>query len=136
MKYKILNGPGLRKTFDHSAAVDLPVASVKDHDDYFVIHTGVAIEMDPWLCGLLMVRSSVSDRIRMLNGVGLIDPGYRGELKARISYYGSPEADDLLGEYVLQLLVLPFRAPNFTLVEELSETERGEGGFGSTGNGK
>ena len=69
----------------------------------------------------------------MANGVGVIDSDYRGELKAAL--FNSSDTDYIIhnGDRIAQLMVLPVVQPTLHLVEELDETARGEGGFGSTG---
>lgn len=99
-----------------------------------VYHTGLAIEIPEGYFGLLVPRSSVYKKSLMLtNCAGVIDSGYRGEVMAKFR-----NTTDVIpavykdGERFAQLLILP--APDVTFVEsdELSETERGEGGYGST----
>ena len=101
-----------------------------------VYHTGLAIEIPEGYFGLLVPRSSVYKKSLMLtNCAGVIDSGYRGEVMAKFR-----NTTDVIpavykdGERLAQLLILP--VPDVTFVEsnELSETERGEGGYGSTGN--
>lgn len=93
--------------------------------------TGLAVELPPGCCGLLMPRSSIYRTGGVLsNGVGLLDSDYRGEILFK--FYGDSRPYDV-GQRIGQLLVL--NHPAFVLEEadELSETERGAGGYGSTG---
>jgi len=98
--------------------------------------TGLAVEIPEGFVGLLFPRSSVTNKQMMLkNSVGVIDSGYRGEIRAR--FMCGDEKDKhyhySVGDKVAQLLIVPIALPNPVEVEELSDTSRGEGGFGSTG---
>lgn len=101
-------------------------------------HTGIAIEVPAGYVGLLFPRSSVYKTDLILsNCVGVVDSGYRGELvfkykMPKSSYFASLRRFEV-GERVGQLLIIPY--PNIEIEEatELSETERGESGFGSSG---
>lgn len=93
-----------------------------------VYHTDLAVEIPEGYCGLLMMKSSISKRsIALTNGVGLIDTGYRGELMAKFKV----TTDAIPTVYTIdepfaQLVIVPCSILEPTLVEELSETERGE----------
>ena len=119
------------------AAMDLTAISV-DKDEYgnAVYKTGLAIEIPEGYVGLLFPRSSNSKTdLYLTNHVGVIDSGYRGEIMFKYrSAKGLLDAKIYAkNERVGQLMILPY--PQIELVESdtLSETERGEGGFGSTG---
>lgn len=99
-----------------------------------VYHTGLAVEIPEGHVGLLFPRSSIADKSMFLtNSVGVIDSGYRGEIMAKMhvttdarpAMYG-------VGEKFVQLIIMPI--PEVTVIEaaELSESERGENGFGSS----
>jgi len=101
------------------------------------VKTGVALALPPGSAGLVLPRSGLAARhgISVVNGPGLIDPGYRGEIMV-ILLNTDPETpfEVALGDRIAQLLLLETAAPR--LVESLSEldlTTRGAGGFGSTG---
>jgi len=117
------------------AAVDL-VATSKWKDDFGNIcyGTGLAMEIPPRYVGLLFPRSSVSKKdLRLCNSVGVIDSGYRGEimLKFRDQTNSNPyEVGDRIG----QLIIMPYPRIDFEQVGELTPTDRGSGGYGSTGN--
>ena len=82
--------------------------------------------------GLLFPRSSVSNKGAWLaNSVGVIDSGYRGPVKVRL--YG-PKAPYQPGERVAQLMIMPVPYVSVQEVSELSDSQRGQGGFGSTGS--
>lgn len=99
--------------------------------------TGLSIEIPTGYVGLIFPRSSISKKDLLLaNSVGVIDSGYRGEIKCRFKITGEYEVEESFykpGDKIAQLLILPY--PTIELVEEdeLSDSERGEGGFGHTG---
>lgn len=99
------------------------------------IGTGLAIELPPYMAGLIFARSGLATKkgLRPANCVGLIDPDYRGEYIVALHN----DTDEMMsiepGERIAQLVLTPFYNAKFEQVNELSDTERGEGGFGSTG---
>lgn len=105
-----------------------------------VIHLGFATEIPEGYCGLLMMRSSAGLKgIKLLNTVGVIDSDYRGEWIAHLDVETSGTVYRELaykrGDRILQAVFVPVLQTELSLVTELSETERGTGGFGSTGTG-
>lgn len=104
--------------------------------DQVNVPCGVAIELPDWTFGLIVPRSSTLDRgLHVVQGV--IDPGYRGELFARVIHVGKGSLPVTVrhGERLAQLLILPNfgSAANMVPVRELASSERGEAGFGSSG---
>ena len=101
-----------------------------------IIPTGLAIALpSAEYVALICARSGLASKfgITMANGVGVIDSDYRGEL--RVALFNSSESDYTIhdGDRIAQLMVLPVVQPQLQFVEELDETARGCGGFGSTG---
>jgi dUTP pyrophosphatase len=119
---------------DGDAGMDLTAVSVEHTPDYISYKTGLSFEIPTGYVGLLFPRSSNSKKDLLLtNSVGVLDSGYRGEVEFRfkpilggVSIYG-------VGDRVGQIMILPY--PKIKMVEstELSNSERGSGGFGSTG---
>ena len=101
------------------------------------IRTGLAVAIPPGWEGQIRSRSSLGAKgMIMPNGVGTIDSDYRGELMILATWIGEGDSIKLAkGERVAQLLIAPVPLTKFTEVdfEDLSQTERGEGGFGSSG---
>lgn len=100
-----------------------------------VIGTGIALEIPPTLFGAVFPRSGLATRqgLRLSNGVSVIDADFRGELLIPI-YNDSTEPRVIKhGERIAQIVLIPYLQTEFTVVDELSETDRGSGGFGSTG---
>ena len=99
-----------------------------------VYHTDVAVEIPQGMVGFLLMRSSVSKKSIMLtNCVGTIDSGYRGELmmKFKLTTDALPRVYQI-GDKIGQLVVVPYYKATPVFVEELSNTDRGENGYGST----
>lgn len=97
-----------------------------------VYHTDISVEIPEGYCGLLMMKSSVSNRsIRLTNAVGLIDCFYRGEIMAKfkVTTDAVPTVYSV-GEAFAQLVIVPCSILEPVFVEELSETDRGTKGFG------
>jgi len=119
------------------AGLDLvAIDCYKDHDYGFIEYgTGLSIEIPEGYVGLIFPRSSISKTPHTLaNSVGVIDSGYRGEIKLRMRYQEDKEDMEYgFGDKVGQLVIMPFPQIELEESEELSETERATGGFGSTG---
>ncbi len=148
------------KKFDVDAGFDLFATSIERTEDYIEYKTGIAVEIPEGYVGLIFPRSSVTKYDLMLkNSVGVIDSSFRGEIRCRFARIPSTKFEELLmwqddkknnikghieilwnrekqfeiGDRVAQIVFLEL--PKITLIEvpELSETQRNEGGFGSTG---
>lgn len=119
------------------AGLDLVATSLEDGFDNITYGCGLAVEIPEGYVGLLFPRSSNCKKSLLLtNGVGLIDSGYRGEIKAvfrKPRSYVEDRYKYAIGERFAQLVIMPYPKVEFEEVDELSETERGEGGYGSTG---
>lgn len=102
-----------------------------------VVPTGIAVALPRGVCGLVLPRSGLAARhgIGVVNGPGLIDPEYRGEVKAVLVNHGDEPWAAQAGDRVAQLLLVRFEAPAVEVVDELppSADDRGSGGFGSSG---
>lgn len=120
------------------AGLDLTSISRSFDDKNNVIYkTGLAIEIPFGYVGLIFPRSSIANKNQLLtNSVGVIDSGYRGEITFKFkciqnaTQFCKPYE---VGERVGQLIILPYPSIEFEEVEELTETERGKGSYGSTG---
>ncbi len=100
-----------------------------------LIPTGIAIAVPPGHVGMVTPRSGLAIRhgISMVNAPGIVDSGYRGELQVIAINHGSEPVVLERGERIAQLVVVPFVTPEFEPVEALPDSERGAGGFGSSG---
>lgn len=99
------------------------------------IGTGIAIELPSYMMGLIFARSGLATKkgLRPANCVGLIDPDYRGEYIVALHNDTNEMMSIGPGERIAQLVLAPFYSVDFEKVDKLSKTERGNGGFGSTG---
>ena len=118
------------------AAMDMYAAEVmKNKYGNYVYLTGVALEIPPGFVGLLFPRSSVSKTsMSLANSVGVVDSGYRGEIMFKYRHINNLNPFYKTGERVGQLMIIPYPKIELIEVEELSTTDRGDGGFGSTGS--
>ena len=120
---------------DGDAGMDLYATSQSfDNHGNYVYGTGLAIEIPKGYVGLIFPRSSISKTAHSLrNAVGVIDSGYRGELifKFDINTHNSPVYE--IGDRIGQIIILPYPQVEIEEAFELSNSERGSGGFGSTG---
>jgi dUTP pyrophosphatase len=115
-------------------AIDLVHPSGEDTGRYIEISTGICMEIPNGYVGLIFPRSSISKTKHYLrNSVGVIDAGYRGEIKLRFSYDDS-STSYITGDKIAQIVFI--KLPEISLKEsnELSDSERSLGGFGSTGS--
>jgi dUTP pyrophosphatase len=128
-----------RRAHEHDAGYDL--ACVEDFTLWpgrrRVIGTGVAIALPPSVAGVVTPRSGLAARhgITIVNAPGLVDPGYRGELRVTLLNTGDTPYAARAGDRIAQLLLVPFVAPEVRVVDALADGRdaRGELGFGSSG---
>ena len=117
------------------AGLDLTAVSEEwnDNNSMVTYGTGLSIEIPEGYVGLLFPRSSVcKTSLSLSNSVGVIDSGYRGEIMLKYRYPEEGLVYDL-GDRVGQLIIMPYPQIELIEAEELSSTERGEGGYGSSG---
>lgn len=100
-----------------------------------LIPTGLAMELPLGWAGLVYARSGLASKRHLApaNKVGVIDPDYRGEVMVALHNHGTEPQTIDPGERIAQLVLTPYLTARFLEAEELSDTVRGEGGFGSTG---
>ena len=100
-----------------------------------MIPIGIAVEIPMGYCGFVYPRSSLGSKfgITLPNSVGVIDSDYRGELRVPLINHGEKDFTVKNGDRIAQLVIMPVEKPIYEFSDELSATERGEGGFGSTG---
>lgn len=119
------------------AGADLTATSIDTSRGGQVVYgTGIAVEIPEGMVGLVFPRSSVRNfPLIMSNSVGVIDSGYRGEVMVTFNLTSKEWFTDLykVGDRIAQLIIMPVPLIEYMIVDELSETERGTGGHGSTG---
>lgn len=100
-----------------------------------MLHTGLAFAIPQGFVGLVCARSGmgVKKGLAPANKVGVIDADYRGEVRVALHNHGSVPQVVEDGDRVAQLLIVPYLTAEFTPADELNGTQRGSGGFGSTG---
>ena len=131
---------------DGDAGMDVIATSViSDTPEQITYGLGIALEIPKGFVGLVFPRSSIRKTgLQLSNSVGVIDSGYRGELQATFNkIFGSEGFYDetkmqtnefyKVGDRVAQIMIIPHPAIEFEEADKLSDTERGDGGFGSTG---
>ena len=106
--------------------------------DSITYGTDIAMEIPEGFVGLVFPRSSIrKTHLHLSNSVGVIDSGYRGEIQAtfkKVQGISNNALDNYkVGDRIMQIMIIPHPPIQFEEVEELNNTERGEGGFGSTG---
>lgn len=101
-----------------------------------LVSTGIAMEIPIGYAGLIYARSGLATKMGLApaNKVGVIDADYRGEIMVSLYNQSSSNRTISNGERIAQLVITPFYKASFEEVSTLSETVRGAGGFGSTGN--
>lgn len=140
VNFKKVNKKAVTPTYakDGDAGLDITSISreivITGDYEYVEYGTGLAFEIPVGHVGLLFPRSSVSKKDMFLsNAVGVIDSGYRGEVTFRFKRLAWDSTLYNVGEKIGQLVIIPYPQIELELVKELSETERGENGYGSTG---
>lgn len=118
---------------DLYACLDAPV-TIEPHCTRF-IPTGLAMELPVGWAGMVYARSGMASKrdLAPANKVGVIDCDYRGELTVALHNHGEHPQTIEAGERIAQLVITPYLTARFLETEALSDTLRGEGGFGSTG---
>lgn len=127
-----------RRAHEHDAGYDLLAAqdAVIAPGERASVGTGIAVAIPEGHAGLVLPRSGLAARhgIALVNAPGLIDSGYRGELRVLLLNTDRREPFEVrVGERIAQLLITAVEAVEFSQARELSGTARGEDGFGSTG---
>ena len=141
LRIKKLDARAITPTYgtEYSAGADLYAlldesVEIKPHETVF-IHTGISVEIPEGYCGLVFARSSMGAKrgLAPANKVGVIDADYRGEIMVTLHNHSEKTAKVDPAERIAQLAIMPFLKADFEEADELSDTTRGAGGFGSTG---
>ena len=131
------------------AGMDLVATEIlKDTPEQITYGVGISLEIPDGFVGLVFPRSSIRKTgLQLSNSVGVIDSGYRGEIQATFNkvfggdrFYDETKLTEItsndfykVGDRIAQIMIIPHPTIEFEEADELSDTERGEGGFGSTG---
>ena len=118
---------------DLYALADAPITV--ESGETVLVHTGIAMEIPEGYVGLIFARSGLATKkdLAPANKVGVIDADYRGEIMVALHNHGALSQTVDGGERIAQIAIVPFLKAEFSECEELSDTIRGAGGFGSTG---
>ena len=141
VKIKKLDEKAIIPTYgtEYSAGADLYAISDTDvtilPHETTLVHTGLAVEIPEGYAGLIYARSGLASKrsLAPANKVGVIDADYRGEVMVALHNHSDKPQTISGGERIAQLVIAPFLKAEFELADELSDTTRGAGGFGSTG---
>ena len=140
VKIKKLHSDAVIPTYAKSgdAGMDLVATSIiSETSNQITYGLGVSLEIPYGFVGLVFPRSSIRKYdLALTNCVGVIDSGYRGELQAtfnKINHHKIRVDDYKVGDRICQITIIPHPTIEFEEVNELNNTERGQGGFGSTG---
>ncbi len=119
--------------FDLVSASEMPI--IVPAGKRVLIPTGIAISLPENTVAVISARSGLSAKkgITAANGIGVIDSDYRGEIFFSAANISDEDYTVTPGERVAQMMIMPVLMANFIVCDELDETERGAGGFGSTG---
>ena len=141
IKVKKLDEKAVLPTYGSEYAAGADLYALSDGDitiepgQTVLVHTGLSMEIPEGYAGLIYARSGLASKkgLAPANKVGVVDADYRGELMVALHNHSTVPQTVSGGERIAQLVIAPFLAVNFTEADELTDTERGEGGFGSTG---
>ena len=136
---KILSNDATIPTYgsEFSAGADLysiEAVTIPAHKTVLV-HTGIAMQIPDGYVGLIYARSGLATKRNLApaNKVGVIDSDYRGEIMVSLHNHSDEEQSIEKSERIAQIVFTPYVSADFETVDELTDTVRGEGGFGSTG---
>ena len=137
MKMKVVLDPGAKmpeRAHEYDAGLDLfsPVDGVIYHNDSLTIDTGVPVEIPAGYVGMVKSKSGLNVKYG-ITSEGVIDAGYTGSIVVKLYNHGHAAVPIAKGQKISQLVLLPIITPDLVLVDGLEGTERGNGGFGSTG---
>jgi dUTP pyrophosphatase len=138
IRLKKLNPTAVTPSYskDGDAGMDLTSTTIISHTtDQVTYGTGISLEIPKDYVGLVFPRSSIRKYdLELTNSVGVIDSGYRGEIQLTFNKVNSKTTIYNVGDRVGQIMIIPYPKINFVESDELTITERGEGGFGSSGS--
>lgn len=140
VKIKKLNENAIIPTYGSEFAAGADLYSAMDEitiapHETTLVKTGLSIELPIGFAGLIYARSGLASKrgLAPANKVGVIDCDYRGEIMVALHNHSEVPQTVAKGERIAQLVITPYIVADFEETDELSETVRGEGGFGSTG---
>ncbi|MBO7217832.1 MAG: dUTP diphosphatase [Clostridia bacterium] len=140
LKIKKLNDKAVIPSYGSASAAGADLYSAEEEiiipaGETRLVHTGLAMEIPEGYVGLIYARSGIALKrgLAPANKVGVIDSDYRGEIMVALYNHSSEAQTIAAGERVAQIVITPYLTVNFVQSDELDDTVRGAGGFGSTG---
>ena len=141
IRVKKLNDKAILPTYGSPEAAGADLYACLDQDvtigpgETVFVPTGLAMEVPKGCAGLIYARSSLGSKrgLAPANKVGVIDSDYRGQVMVALHNHGGVPQTIGYGDRIAQLLITPVYTPGFVEAAELDDTQRGKGGFGSTG---
>ena len=142
IRYKKLNANAVCPTYGSEYAAGADLYALTEGEDITIapgetklIHTGIATEIPEGYGGFIYARSGLASKkgLAPANKVGVIDCDYRGEIKVALHNHSKADVTVLKGERIAQMVVTDYYYCEYVEAEELDQTVRGDGGFGSTG---
>ncbi len=138
---KKLNEKAVVPSYGSEYAAGADLYALTDNDivvkpgETVLIHTGIAAELPFGYAGFIYARSGMASKkdLAPANKVGVVDCDYRGEIMVALHNHGTSVQTVASGERIAQMVIAPYIIGEFNIVDELSQTVRGSGGFGSTG---
>lgn len=142
VNFKKLDSRATTPTYGSQFSAGADLYAVSDGDiviepgKMVLVHTGIAMEIPEGFGGFIFARSGLASKkgLAPANKVGVVDADYRGEIMVALHNHSDLSQTVSHGERIAQLVVMPFLSCEFMECETLSETVRGDGGFGSTGS--
>ena len=141
LRFKKLNEKAIAPTYGSEYAAGADLYALADGDitiepgQTVLVHTGIAMEIPEGMGGFIYARSGLASKkgLAPANKVGVVDSDYRGEVMVALHNHGTAPQTVSGGERIAQMVIAPFIKVEYTECDELSDTVRGVGGFGSTG---
>lgn len=142
VKIKKLDDRAVTPSYGSEYAAGFDLYAVLDEDitiksgETYLVKTGLAMEVPVGYAGMIFARSGLATKkgLAPANKVGVVDSDYRGEVMVALHNHSNENRTISHGERIAQMVIMPFYKAEFLEVEELSNTDRGSGGFGSTGS--
>ena len=140
LRIKKLSEKAVMPSYGSASAAGADLYSAEDEiviaaGETKLVHTGLSMEIPEGYVGLIYARSGIASKrgLAPSNKVGVIDSDYRGEIMVSLFNHSGETQTVAAGERVAQIVITPYLTVNFVEADDLSDTQRGEGGFGSTG---
>ena len=139
LKFKRINPDAVLPAYAHPSDAGMDIRSVEDlvipAGGRALVHTGLVMALPPMYEAQVRPRSGLALKhgVTVLNTPGTIDSGYRGEVGVILANFGADDFAVKKGDRIAQIVIAPVTQPEVVETEVIDETDRGEGGFGSTG---